>query len=132
MAPVVGDFADLAARLIGGEGHQTDSFQDASPPAPMAMDRAAMVNEIEAVQSGDRKAPVVAGRRPDTGDLARQPTAALEARSQGESADWFTSSIPALSVAWPEAQSPDDLDLDDIMDAIAHTITRDYHRFYGP
>lgn len=144
--PIVGSFAALAAQLTNPKSQQAKPNQNASLQAPVYRGQAAKAATTPEVREV-REPSLSADSPTPENSRAPFPDSAYNAKMLGESArgsgvmtaqyssppaDWLVSSSPTSSVAWPEARSPDDLDLEDIMDAIAHTITRDYHRFYGP
>jgi hypothetical protein len=150
--PVVGSLADLATQLTHPKPQphpkpqQAKPNQNASLQAPVYRGQAAKAATSPEVREV-REASLLADPPTPASSHAPFPDSAYNATTLGESArgpevttaqgssppaNWLVSSSPTSSVAWPEARSPDDLDLDDIMDAIAHTITRDYRRFYGP
>ncbi|MBD2110052.1 hypothetical protein [Nodosilinea sp. FACHB-13] len=58
-------------------------------------------------------------------------------KPQDKSSDGLVPFLPEQSLTWtnersPSARPPDEVDLEEVMDAIARTINRDYRRFYGP
>ncbi|MFQ4135476.1 hypothetical protein PGN35_004080 [Nodosilinea sp. PGN35] len=142
VAPLaVGGWAELTARLTSPELPQTDPAEVAQPaliPKEQTIGAAILPKVREALSLAAPPATATSSSPgPNSAPDSTAPGASASAAGATTSpypeqpADWFAAA-PAPPTVWPEARSPDELDLDEIMDAIARTITRDYRRFYGP
>lgn len=136
----VGGFADLVAQLTSSDP-QAKPHPLTAPQSSLAPEPITLSTPLQAI-----KKPRVAAafHTPDPRSPFPDPAPAIWGEAASGSKvmaalaprlpnDWPAApSLDSSAADWSAVRSPDEVDLDDIMAAITHTITRDYHRFYGP